>query len=112
MEVYVRDYIRQYLNSYVDKFKALGLKDVESLILFGSQAKGTATIASDVDIAVVMKAPLDAAGRGSIRCLGEYINPNIVTNIYFTTSEALENPQHHFDTNKYIKEEGIILWQG
>ena len=112
MEAFVREYIRQYLDNYVDKFKALGIKDVDSLILFGSQAKGTATISSDVDIAVVMKSPLDAASRGSIRCLGEYVNPNIVTNIYFTTSEALESPQHHFDTNTYIKKEGIILWQG
>ena len=112
MEVCMREYIRQYLNSYVDKFKTLGLEDVESLILFGSQAKGTATISSDVDIAVVMKKPLDAASRGNLRCLGEYINPNIVTNLYFTTTEALENPQHHFDTNTYIKKEGIVLWQG
>lgn len=107
----MRDYIKEYLKEYVDRFKELLLEDVEALILFGSQARDTATISSDIDIAVIMKKPLDAQSRGLLRCLSEDINPHIEVNLFFTTAEALKAPHHHFDTNTYIKEEGIILWE-
>jgi predicted nucleotidyltransferase len=80
-------------------------------VLFGSQARGTATISSDVDIAVVMNENLSARERGEIICLGDEIDEEFKTSIFFTTKHALENASGIFDTNKYIKEEGIVLWQ-
>ena len=106
----MREHIQQYLEQYIEKFEALNLDNVEALILFGSQARGSATISSDVDIAVVMREPLDVKSRGSLRCLGEDINPHIEVNLFFTTPEALDNSQHHFDTNTHIKKEGVMLW--
>ena len=106
----MRDYIKKYLNDYVKEFEALNI-DIHALILFGSQARGEATISSDVDIAVVMKEPLNSQERGTLRFLGEEIDEDIETNIYFTNIQALENPSHHFDTNTHIKREGIVLWQ-
>ena len=85
--------------------------DVDSLVLFGSQARGAATISSDIDIAVVMKNSLTPRERGEIICLGDEINEKIKTNFFFTTKQAIENATHIFDTNKYIKEEGVVLWQ-
>ena len=102
-------YISEYLNKYIDEFKKLSIQ-IHALVLFGSQARGTATISSDVDIAVVMDSSLTRRERGILRCLGEDINPYVETNLFFTTLDDLANPTHHFDTNKYIKNEGVVLW--
>ena len=102
--------IKNFLNQYVIEFKKLNI-GVDSIILFGSQARGTATISSDIDIAVVMNKNLSARERGEIICLGDEINDEYSTNVFFTTKQALTNPSGIFDTNKYIKEEGVVLWQ-
>ena len=106
----MREHVKEYLKKYVEKFEELNLANIEALVLFGSQARGSATISSDVDIAVVMGKPLDVESRGHLRCLGEEINPNIEANLFFTTRDALRSPNHHFDTNTHIKREGVILW--
>lgn len=55
---------------------------MDSIVLFGSQARGTATISSEVDIAVVMKnEKLTPRERGEILCLGDEIDEN--KNKYF-----------------------------
>ncbi|MCL1786964.1 MAG: nucleotidyltransferase domain-containing protein [Defluviitaleaceae bacterium] len=104
-----KPHIQDFLQKFVTKFEQTGI-DVSALILFGSQARDTATLSSDVDIAVVMKAPLSPCHRGELRAIGEEINDAIETNLFFTTQEALDAATKIFDTNKYIREEGIILW--
>jgi len=59
----MRPYVKEFLDSYVKLFRGLDI-DIDSLILFGSQAKGTATVRSDIDIAVVMKEHLSPLQRG------------------------------------------------
>ena len=104
-----KPHIREFLNEFVSKFEATGI-EIESLILFGSQAKDTATLSSDIDIAVVMKTPLSSCDRGELRCIGEDINDSIETNLFFTMQEAVNEATGIFDTNKYIREEGIVIW--
>ena len=105
----MREEVKIFLSNYVDAFKVLNV-EIHSLILFGSQARGTATISSDIDIAVVSKNALASFVRGQLRCLGDDINPMLDVNLFFTTPEALENADEELDTNKYIKEEGVELW--
>ena len=102
--------IQNFLKEYVKKFEELNI-NINSLILFGSQAKGTATISSDIDIAVVMDENLSPRIRGELLCLADEVDMRYDVNLFFTTKNALENATGHFDTNKYIKEEGVILWQ-
>jgi predicted nucleotidyltransferase len=106
----IREYVREYIDSYVTEFEKMDI-DVDSLILFGSQARGTATISSDVDIAVVMKGSLTPRERGELVCLGDEIDSNIKTSLFFTTKQALDRADHVFDTNRYIRDEGVVLWQ-
>ena len=105
----VKPYIQQFLIHYISKFEEVKI-DVDSLILFGSHARGTAVLSSDVDIAVVMKEPLTSEERGHLRSLGEEVNDMIETNLFFTTRQAVEESTQTFDTNKYIREEGIVIW--
>jgi predicted nucleotidyltransferase len=104
------DSTKEIMDTYVREFEKKGM-DVNSLILFGSQARGTATISSDIDIAVVMNAALTARERGELVCLGDEINSQVKINLFFTTKNAINDATHIFDTNKYIREEGVVLWQ-
>jgi len=106
----MRDYIKGYLDKYVKTFEMLNI-NVEALILFGSHARDTALVSSDVDIAVVMKEPLGREAKGLLRCLGDEIDEDIRVDLFFTTKEAINSAEGVFDTNRYIKEEGIVLWR-
>lgn len=99
-----------FLNDYVNKFADLNIC-VQALVLFGSQARGSATLSSDIDIAVVMHNSLTRAEKGKLRCFGCEIDERVKVDLFFTTKEAIDNANGAFDTNKYIKEEGIVIWQ-
>jgi len=106
----MRPEIKRYVKEYVAQFKKLDIK-IDALILFGSQAKGTATISSDIDIAVVMEKALSPLDRGKLLSLGDEVDMRFETNLFFTTKSAIKNATGDFDTNKYIKEDGVVLWQ-
>ena len=105
----MRLHIKEFLDKFVSKFEQMDI-DVDSLILFGSQAKGTAVLSSDVDIAVVMDKQLTPKERGTLRYLGDEIDADVEVNLFFTTRQALNDAVGVFDTNKYIRDEGVILW--
>ncbi|MCL2049254.1 MAG: nucleotidyltransferase domain-containing protein [Defluviitaleaceae bacterium] len=102
--------VADFLTKFITQFKQLNIQ-AESIILFGSQARGTATPKSDIDIAVVMRDSLTPRQRGELLCLGEEIDPSHTTNLFFTTRQAIETATDTFDTNKYIRDEGVVLWQ-
>jgi len=106
----MRPDVKQYLNEYIKQFERLDIS-INALVLFGSQARGTATISSDIDIAVVMGENLTPLDRGKLLSLGDEVDMRFETNLFFTTREAVEKATGDFDTNKYIKEEGVVLWQ-
>ena len=105
----MRAEVKNFLDEYLERFKKMDI-GVNSLILFGSQARGTATISSDIDIAVVTDGELSLCARGELLSLGDEIDVRFAVNLFFTTKTALENATGDFDTNKYIKEEGVVLW--
>ena len=105
----MKPYVKEFLSKYVHQFETLNI-DIHSLVLFGSQARGEATVSSDIDIAVVMKEDLTHFERGKLRCLGDDVDSRAEVNLFFTTQEAINFAQKDLDTNKYIREEGIKLW--
>ncbi|MCL1786825.1 MAG: nucleotidyltransferase domain-containing protein [Defluviitaleaceae bacterium] len=106
----MRTEVAEFLDMYVNRFKMLGLP-VDALVLFGSQARNTATISSDIDIAVVMNDDLSPYDRGQLLNLGSEIDMRYDVDLFFTNKSALKNASGCFDTNKYIREEGVVLWQ-
>jgi len=105
----MKPHIQSFLDEYVSKFEETGIH-IDSLVLFGSQARGTAVLSSDIDIAVVMGAPLSSQERGELRGIGEDIDFRINVDLFFTTRDALDKASGTFDTNKYIRDEGVVLW--
>ncbi|MCL2349891.1 MAG: nucleotidyltransferase domain-containing protein [Defluviitaleaceae bacterium] len=105
----MRAYVREFLDRFVENFAELGI-ETSSLVLFGSHAKGTAKLSSDIDIAVVESVPLTSLERGILRGIGEEIDERIEVNLFFTTPQALQDAKDVFDTNMYIRDEGLVLW--
>ena len=105
----MKKHIEDFLESYVKKITAISA-DVDAIILFGSQARDTAKLSSDVDIAIISSKTL-ADVRGALREIAEDINDSITVNLFFSSYENLENPSDYFDTNYHIKREGVVLWQ-
>jgi len=85
--------------------------DVKSIILFGSHARGDSRLSSDIDIAIVSNNSLSHESRGLIRCILDELHETVEINPFFTKQEYIEKANDYFDTNFYIKNEGIILWQ-
>ena len=106
----MRPEISHFLTEYIRRFKELNA-NIDSLILFGSQARGTATITSDIDIAVVANGELPPRTRGELMCLADDMDSRFEVNLFFTTRDNIENATEFFDTNSHIKKEGVVLWQ-
>ncbi|MCL2752666.1 MAG: nucleotidyltransferase domain-containing protein [Defluviitaleaceae bacterium] len=105
----LKPFVREFLDEFVRRFTRLGI-DAEALVLFGSQARGEAKLSSDIDIAV-LATELSPTQRGALRGLGEEIDDRLTVNLFFTTKQALIEAEGVFDTNKYIRDEGVVLWQ-
>ena len=106
----MRSEVKHFLDKYINRIKELDM-DINSIVLFGSQARETATISSDIDIAVITDKDLPHRDRGQLLCLNDEIDMRFEVNLFFTTKSNLENACGDFDTNKYIKKEGIVLWR-
>lgn len=108
----MKPYTKKIVDEYVAKLSETVLSDanVNSLVLFGSQARGDATASSDIDIAVVTNAPISNYNRGNMQCLTDDISTQVDINLFFTTTDAIQNAKDIFDTNLYIKNEGVVVW--
>ncbi|MCL2771735.1 MAG: nucleotidyltransferase domain-containing protein [Oscillospiraceae bacterium] len=78
------------------------------MILFGSQAKGTANLMSDVDLAIVC-ADIDKIDRLSVAWIVSEFMTKI--DVVYTTEERLNSADKWSDVNYWIKKEGVVLWQ-
>ena len=83
--------------------------DIEKLILFGSCARGTLKINSDLDLLIITSVTTDRYTRGDIASALDEAIDNVRTDIVFYTNDV-------FDTStsllvKRIKQEGVILYE-
>lgn len=51
--------LRQVLTEYRERLRELLGAELDSVVLYGSQARGDATEASDIDVLCIMKKPFD-----------------------------------------------------
>ncbi|WP_017293311.1 nucleotidyltransferase domain-containing protein [Geminocystis herdmanii] len=101
--------IEPSLRRFEKSLRYLYGKDIDKIILFGSQARGEATIDSDVDILVVTKAKLTEQKRDElIREISDFsINENILFNVIEMLTTRFELEQSPLLIN--IRREGIVL---
>jgi uncharacterized protein len=94
----LRDYLQQ---EYRDR--------LEHVILFGSQARGDATAASDIDVLIVLKDPVDVSAE--LNHTSQFAQLCLDHNILIS---RLFLPRSRFETEnspllRNIRQEGIVL---
>ena len=83
---------------------------LEKIIIFGSFAKGTARVSSDVDIALVSANNWQISDKGDIRDIFEEFSPSMNLSLFFTTQDRLMIDDKR-DANHWIRREGITIWK-
>lgn len=99
--------ILSQLSAYLKATYKTNLKEV---ILFGSEARGNATLESDIDVLIVLEKPFNYYQE--VHKIGEFISNicleyNRLVSCCFTTEEEFRNEDNAFYRN--IKKEGIKL---
>lgn len=90
-----------YLLSYT-------IADLESIILFGSCARGKPRLTSDIDLLIITTNPLSRAIRGEISSDLEEPLDAIKTDVVFYTNEQYVHSSRIF--THQVKNEGISLY--
>ena len=81
---------------------------VDAIYLFGSYAKGTSTICSDIDFAFVSNVP-EKINRSMLRYAADAFD--IDCDFVYTTHDKLSAAVSALDVNFHIRNEGVLLWQ-
>ncbi len=85
------------------------IPDLERIILFGSCARGTMRVTSDLDLLIMTTSALDRLTRGEISSELEDSIDEVGTDVIFYTGEQFENSDRLIINQ--IKEEGILLYE-
>jgi len=82
---------------------------IRYVVLFGSEARGNATITSDVDIAIISDEPLTAAERREFAEPLEAIKFPECRIINTLTADL--STENFMDVNYHIKREGVVIYE-
>lgn len=83
---------------------------LDSIVLFGSYARGDAKVGSDLDIALITKENFTRNDKITIQSLLDDFNNDLEVNLFCTNREKVNNTLDILNANYWIREEGIILW--
>jgi len=91
------------------------IDQLEKIILFGSFAREQQTITSDIDIALIFKAPISREARSKCRrFIGEFEESHAFAYDIQPTYISLDNylnDKHPLNVSSSIRKEGHVLWQ-
>ena len=94
-----------YVNEKTDAFPTA----LTRVIIFGSFAKGTARVGSDVDIALVSRESWSFENRSFVRDLFDDFDCGAKLSFFYTTEDGLKATSKN-DANYWIRTEGAELW--
>lgn len=97
------------LSKYIAKISKKFPLKLTRVILFGSFAKGTARVGSDVDIALVSRESWTFEDRITARNLFEDFECGAKLSFFYTTENGLNSDSKN-DANYWIRTEGATLW--
>ena len=86
---------------------------IKQIIVFGSHARGTATLRSDIDLALVYANENDEAksDRAQMHSLLSDILPLTEITLFGTTFNKISNANEPKTANFGIREEGRVIWE-
>jgi len=104
--------LRKKTRELLENISAVTHEDfVDSIILFGSEAKGTAKLTSDVDIALISKRPLNMKERLSVLSnVPQDLYCDVDIRVVCLRRESLETT-NKLDVGYSIKREGVVIYE-
>ena len=100
--------LKEFVSAVSHEFPA----NLDKMIVFGSYARGEATIRSDVDIALVFDGtdPAKISDRATVRNILDNFDNVIEFDLYYTNQINVDIEQNKMRPNYWIREEGMLLW--
>ena len=97
--------LKQYVRSQQEYPDSL-----ESMVLFGSFARGDAKVGSDLDIALVTKDGFSRDDKIAVQSLLDDFNDKLEVSLFCTKREKVETTQDKLNANYWIRKEGVVIW--
>lgn len=98
------------LSGYIKKNAGAFPAVLTQIIIFGSFAKETARVGSDVDIALVSRQSWTFQDRSDMRDLFEEFDCGANLSFFYTTESGLQSEDKN-NANYWIRTEGVVLWK-
>ena len=100
------------LKNFVESVSHEFPESLSKMIIFGSHARGDATIRSDVDIALVFdgEEPAERADRVAVDIALSDFDDIIKIDFYCTNQTRLDTEENKLRPNYRIRKEGKLLW--
>ncbi len=102
--------LKQILNEYRQRLSEILGGDLDSVLLYGSQARGEATAGSDVDVLCIMKKSFDYGGlisRTSLATVEISLKHGVVISRFFVTRDAYATQDSQFLMN--VRKEQVAV---
>jgi len=102
--------LKKILNEYRQRLIEILGADLDSVLLFGSQARGDAGLGSDIDVLCIMKKPFEYAdliSRTSLATAEISLKHDVVISRVFVTREAYESQDSPFLMN--VRKEQVAV---
>jgi len=103
-------YLKQILNEYRQRLSEILGDDLDSVLLYGSQARGEASVGSDVDVLCIMKKSFDYGdliSRTSLATAGISLTHDVVISRVFVTRDAYTSEDSPFLMN--VRKEQVTV---
>jgi len=102
--------LKKILNEYRQRLTKILGADLDSVVLFGSQARGDAILGSDIDILCIMKKPFeygDLISRTSLATAEISLKYDVVISRVFVTRKAYVSQDSPFLMN--VRKEQVVV---
>ena len=102
--------LKKILNEYRQRLIEILGADLDSVLLFGSQARGDAGLGSDIDVLCIMKKPFEYAdliSRTSLATAEISLKHDVVISRVFVTREAYASQDSPFLMN--VRKEQVAV---
>lgn len=97
------DYVKNRISSIIEY--TVQYSQIDTIALFGSYARGTYTMGSDLDILILSENTLDRECRGDIASYCDELNADAI----FYTHKQLQNSSSIF--TRELRRDSILLWR-
>jgi len=98
--------LSKYIGERSDSFPEMLMQ----VVLFGSYAKGTARVSSDVDIALISNRTWHLDDKMEAHTVFDDFDPGAELSFFHTTINGLTTDNKN-NANYWIREEGVELWR-